>query len=73
MAYRRKDDLNITPYLVGNRVYGGGRPFPNIGPSDPMGYRERDLATKARRSAVLRRMKANRGKSYMSADSLRTV
>lgn len=71
MAYSKKGDLNAAPYLVGNRVYGGGRPFPNIGPSDPMGYRERDLRHKARQSAILRRMKAQQSKKYMSSDFLR--
>jgi hypothetical protein len=73
MAYSRQGDINAAPYLVGDRVYGGGRPFPNIGPSDPMGYRERDLRHKARRDAVLRRMKANNSKNYMSADAQRSV
>lgn len=46
------------PYAVGNKVYGGGRSFPNLGPSDPLGYRERDLRQRARRNAILRRLKA---------------
>lgn len=54
LQYRKQ----YLPYAVGNKVYGGGRSFPNIGPSDPMGYRERDLKHKARRSAILRRLKA---------------
>jgi len=73
MAYRNKGDLNAAPYQVGKRIYGGGRPFPNIGPSDPMGYRERDLAASARRSAILRRMKARKSGKFMSSDNLRSV
>lgn len=73
MAYSKKGDLNASPYLVGNRVYGGGRPFPNIGPSDPMGYAERDRRQKARQSAILRRMKAKQKGKFMSADYLRSV
>lgn len=60
-----------NPYRVGNRIYGGSRSFPNLGPSDILGYRERDLKTKARRQALLRRMQASKGKRYMSSDYLR--
>lgn len=61
----RKEHL---PYSVGNRIYGGSRSFPNLGPSDPSGYRERDLKYKARRSALLRRLKAQQKGNYMSPD-----
>lgn len=62
------------PYLVGNRVYGpGGRPFPNIGPSDPLGYKERDLKYKARRNALLRRLKAKQKGNFMSSDYGREI
>lgn len=57
------------PFLTGNKVYGpGGRPFPNIGPSDPTGYRERDMMHAARRAALLRRLKASQQGNYMSPD-----
>ena len=58
----------FLPYLVGNKVYGGGRSFPNLGPSDPLGYRERDLKAAARRSALLRRLKARASGNYLSPD-----
>lgn len=64
---------NVRPYLVGNRVYGGGRPHPTSGPVDPLGYRERDAKHKARKAAILRRMKAKKSKNYLSADALREV
>jgi len=51
-----------------NKVYGGGRSFPNLGPSDPLGYRERDLKARARRAAMLRRLKAQQRGAFMSAD-----
>lgn len=73
MAYFSTQQRDINPYAVGNRIYGGGRSFPNIGPSDPMGYAERDLKTKARRDAILRRMKAQKDGNFMSADAMRTV
>jgi hypothetical protein len=61
-----------NPYAVGNRIYGGTRSFPNLGPSDPMGYRERDLKTRAMRFAALRRMQQRLQGNYMSADNLRS-
>lgn len=61
------------PFLVGNKTYGGGRSFPNIGPSDPTGYRERDLKHKARREAIERRLKALKNKNYMSSDVQRKL
>lgn len=73
MAYIPRSVDGFNPYAVGNRIYGGGRPFPTIGPVDPMGYKERDLLTKSRRSAILRRMQANVKGNYASADALRVV
>jgi hypothetical protein len=64
---------NAQPYLVGNKVYGGGRPFPTMGPVDKMGYKERDARHKARRNALLRRMKAKQSGKSASADALRRV
>jgi hypothetical protein len=61
------------PYLVGNKVYGGGRSFPNLGPSDPTGYRERDLKHAARRSAILRRLKSQQSGKHASPDVGRVV
>lgn len=65
--------VNYSPYLVGNRVYGGGSYAPNIGPVDPSGYRTRDLMAKARRNAMLRKLKAQVSGDYMSADYLRNM
>ncbi len=59
-----------NPYATGYKVYGAGRSNPTMGPVDPMGYRERDLATRTRRNALLRRMKANASKNYNSSDWL---
>lgn len=50
----------FNAYAAGDKVYGGGRSFPNSGPtSDPTGYRERNLQIKARQNAILSRMKKN--------------
>lgn len=61
------------PYAAGNKIYGGGRDAPNIGPVDPTGYRERDLKYQARRSAMLRRLKAVKSGNYNSADVGREI
>lgn len=73
MAYTPRSQLNVSPYAVGNKVYGGGRSNPTSGPVDKTGYRERDARTKARRDAILRRMKAKQSGKFASADSLRKV
>lgn len=61
----------FNPYAAGQKIYGGGRSNPTSGPVDPMGYRERDLATQARRNALLRRLQAQMTGRFMSADYLR--
>ena len=57
----------FSPYTAGSKVYGGGRPMPTIGPVDKAGYRMRDRAAKARRDAMLRRMKAMQSNNPMKA------
>lgn len=69
MAYQGKD-YTFNSYAAGNKIYGGGRSFPTMGPVDRMGYKERDLAHKAKRDALLRRMKANASGKFMSSDWL---
>lgn len=73
MNYTPLKAYNYNPYAVGNKIYGGGRSFPTSGPVDPSGYRERDLQTKARRDAMLRRMRAQVSHNYMSSDYLRGI
>jgi hypothetical protein len=65
MQYMGKQFL---PYAAGDKIYGGGRSAPNVGPVDPMGYHERDLKYQARREAMERRLKALKDKNYMSPD-----
>lgn len=72
-AYFSNRTSGINPYAAGDKIYGGGRPFPTSGPVDPLGYRERDAKATARRNAILRRMRANQSGKYASADSLREV
>jgi hypothetical protein len=63
----------FLPYSVGNKVYGGGRDAPNLGPVDPTGHRERDLKYQARRAAMLRRLKAQQAGNYGSEDIGRII
>jgi hypothetical protein len=58
----------FNPYAAGNKVYGAGRPNPTQGPVDKMGYRVRDRMAKARRDALLRRMRAMQRGNMMSPD-----
>lgn len=73
MAYVSRQTSAMNPYSAGNKVYGGGRSFPTSGPVDPTGYRERDAVASARRSAIVRRLKATSKGDYASADALRKV
>lgn len=61
----------FNPYAAGNKRYGAGRSMPNIGPvSHPQGYAERDNKAQARKSAILRRMKATGTGNPMDKDIL---
>lgn len=73
MAYTSRTTSGFNPYAAGDKIYGGGRSFPTMGPVDKSGYRERDRAAAARRNAILRRMKARNSQNYMSSDFLRSV
>lgn len=48
----------LNAYSAGATHYGGGRNAPTVGPVDRSGYIDRDAAIKARRDALLRRLKA---------------
>lgn len=68
-AFQGKD-YDFNSYSAGNKVYGAGRSFPTMGPVDKLGYRERDRAARAKRNALLRRMKSGNSGKYMSASWL---
>ncbi len=70
MLFQGKQHL---PYAAGDKIYGGGRDAPNIGPVDPMGHQERDLKYQARRAAMLRRLQAVRAGNYMNPDVGRKI
>lgn len=60
----------FNSYAAGNKVYGFGRSNPTMGPVDRLGYKERDLAHRAKRNALLRRMKAHQKGRHFSSDWL---
>lgn len=50
----------FNAYAAGNKYYGGGRNFPNMGPVSGTGmggYAKRDNEGRARKDAIMRRMK----------------
>jgi hypothetical protein len=63
----------FLPYAAGDKIYGGGRDAPNIGPVDPAGHRERDLKYQARRTAMQRRLKALKDGNFQSPDVGRQI
>lgn len=66
----------FNKYAAGRKVYGAGRDAPNVGPvgaAGAVGYKERDLQMKARKNAMLRKLKAQQSGRYMSSDWLRNV
>lgn len=72
LRYLQGNVQSFNPYGAGEKVYEGGRTSPNLGPTtNRMGYDERDAAAKAKRNAMLRRMKSTQRGRYMSPDVLR--
>jgi hypothetical protein len=70
--FMKNNKNGYNPYAAGNKVYGGGRSAPNVGPtSSREGYLDRDARGKMRRNALLRRMKAGQQGKYNSSDWLR--
>lgn len=60
-------------YGAGSKSYGSGRPFPTMGAVDPIGYKERDAKEKARRAAMLKKLRAGFDKNYGSPAWLRNL
>lgn len=62
-------DTGFNPYAAGSRRYGSGRSMPNIGPvsgSGLLGYSQRDNQAKARKDAIVRRLKAQQSGNTMN-------
>lgn len=69
--YLEGTSQSFNPYGAGPKVYGSGRSAPNIGPTGkPEAYDERDRLGRAKRNAMLRRLKASQRGRYMSSDYL---
>jgi len=70
-------NTNFNAYSAGNKVYGGGRPMPTVGPVDPLGYAERDARREKHhplwQNAAQRRLMAMKKKKPMSADAQRPI
>lgn len=60
---------SIQKYGAGAKIYGAaGVTAPNIGPSNPAGYMDRDMKAKQLRNAMLKRMKLTQaGKTAVPA------
>lgn len=62
---------SFNPYSAGRKVYGGGRSMPNIGPvsgSGQMGYDQRDNEARAKKNAILRRLKGQMSGGPMNSN-----
>lgn len=62
---------NFNAYAAGNKYYGGGRNFPNMGPvsgKGMLGYNQRDNEAKAKKAAILRRMRGQSSGNPMNAN-----
>lgn len=72
MAFGTKPDA-YSPYAAGNKIYGGGRLQPTIGPVSAEGYKgyaERDRKAAIKRNAWLQQLKALQSGDLMSSDYL---
>ncbi len=63
--------FEFSPYAAGSKTYGQAMKSPTSGPVDKTGYKARDLKMKARRNAILGKMKAGNAGAYASPDFLR--
>jgi hypothetical protein len=70
MRYLQGAGQGFNPYGAGAKQYGT-RGAPNVGPTNkPEAYNERDMRAKARKNAMLRRLKAQQRGKFMSSDYL---
>lgn len=64
---------SFNSYAAGSKRYGGGRSMPNIGAMSSqglMGYATRDQSAKARKDAIMRRLKAQQTGNPMNPNIL---
>jgi hypothetical protein len=65
--------INFNSYAAGDKKYGSGRSMPNIGPVSGMGmmgYANREQRAKARKDAIMRRLKAQQSGNVMNSNIL---
>lgn len=63
----------FNAYAAGAKQYGSGRPMPTMGRVDPTGYQERDRLARAKRNAILARLKAGNAGQFASANYNRSI
>ena len=61
----------FSPYAAGSKTYGQTMKSPTMGPVDKTGYANRDRRLKAKRNAILAKMKAGNKGAFASSDYLR--
>jgi hypothetical protein len=66
-------NLEFNPYAAGAKTYNGVASSPTRGAVDKTGYAERDRKLKAKRNAVLAKMKAMNAGAYASPNVQRFV
>lgn len=72
LKYLQGAGQSYNPYGTGEKVYGGGRSAPNVGPvNDKEGYLDREARGRMRRNALLSRMKKTQQGRYMTPEWLR--
>lgn len=58
----------FNPYAAGAKIYNAMASNPTSGPVDKTGYASRDRKLRARRNAILAKMKASNNGAFASSD-----
>lgn len=65
--------FEFNPYAAGAKIYSQASSSPTMGAVDKTGYADRDRRLKARRNAVLQKMKSSNKGAFSSANFLRLM
>lgn len=65
-------NYEFNQYATGSKVYNGTDSAPHRGPMDKGALADREMKTRLRRNAMLRRLKAKQSGQFMNADALRS-
>jgi hypothetical protein len=60
--------FEFNPYAAGAKIYNAMSSNPTSGPVDKTGYASRDRKLRARRNAILAKMKASNAGAFASSD-----